>query len=218
MGLGRRTFIVIVLVVPVPLAAQSRTGFAVTPFVGLVKPGKDLLLRPGLMAGRDQEKQATMAVLGGRISLGLTTRFELEADIASGKSGLNTTSISAPSGTDARMLVYSGRLVFRFEEPLAPLWGTVSAGAAGVQRSFSSRASGQPTAVSDKTSVGGVIGGLIGFHISSRTALTIGVDAFIYNASFDVAATGSQPAGTTQSLTQRDLRFSVGLRVPIVGR
>ena len=47
--------------------------------------------------------------------------------------------------------------------------------------------------------------------------MIVGFDSFVYNAGFDVAANESQPAGKSPSLTQVDIRISLGIRVPIVG-
>lgn len=195
--------------------AQTR-GVAITPFVGLGFPGRDLLLRPGGLAGRDQEKQSLMAVVGGRIAIGLPGKLQLEGDIGYGSSGLKVTSLSAPSGTDASVLTLSGRLGYRFKSPLDPFWLTVHAGVASVRRSFSER-SGQPQTVADETSVGPVIGGSLAFRMTSRTAFIVGIEEFIYNASFDVAAAGNQPAGRSPSLTQNDLRITLGVRIPLLG-
>ena len=73
------------------------------------------------------------------------------------------------------------------------------------------------TAVTDKTSVGAQLGAEFNFRASRRAAVVIGLDDFLYNASFAVAATGSQGAGITQSLTQNDFRVTLGFRVAVAG-
>ncbi|MGE3617334.1 MAG: hypothetical protein AB7L66_15795 [Gemmatimonadales bacterium] len=198
-------------------SAQAKAGFSITPFLGAADPGRDLLLRPGLQAGLDQEKQAIYGLVGARIGFGLTPLIELEADIASGKSGLKVSTLAAPSGTDASVLTMTGRVSFRLKQPIEPMWITVNGGVAALKRSFSQRTPGVQTAISDKTSAGAVFGSVVGFRMSRRASLTIGADVFLYNASFHVAATGTQPAGETQALTQRDIRVTMGVRIPLTG-
>jgi len=206
----------IATLVAIPAFAQAKPGVAISPFFGVTIPMQDLLLRPGLVAGVDQEKQSVLGVVGGRISVGLSPRIELEAELGYGTSGLKISTLSSPSGTDVKLLTMSGRIAYRVKPVIEPFWLTVQAGVGAVNRKFSEN-SGLPSAIGNKTNVGGVIGTTLGFRATDRLAVVIGVDAFVYNASFDVAATGSQPAGTTQSLTQTDLRLSLGVRVPLLG-
>ncbi len=201
---------------PAATAAQGKAGVAVTPYFGLALPGRDLLLRPGQTAGRDQEKQGVLGVFGGRVSVGLTGPLEVEGDVAWGSSGLKISTLSAPSGTDADIRTMTGRLAYRLKPTIDPFWLSISGGVASIKRTFSGR-SGQPSGIKDATHVGAVIGTTLGFRLGSRAALVIGIDDFIYNASFDVAAAGSAPAGTTQSLTQNDIRITLGVRLAVVG-
>ena len=207
--------IAVILLVPATAAAQ-KTGVAVTPFFGLTLPGKALLLRPGLNAATDAEKQALLGVIGGRITIGLTEKFEIEGEVGYGSSGLKVASLSAPSGTDASVLTLSGLLVYRTKPAIEPFSLALHGGLAAVHRAFSER-SGTITAVTDKTNVGAQLGAEFNFRASRRAAVVIGLDDFLYNASFAVAATGSQPKGITQSLTQNDLRVTLGFRVAVAG-
>lgn len=215
---GRTVLLLLTGAVGIPVAgsAQGKSGVAVTPFLGLTVPGRDLLLRPGLAAGRDQEKQGLIGVFGGRLSIGLTEQLEVEADVAYGSSGLKLSTLSSPSGTDAAVLAMSGRLAFRLKPTIEPFWLTLNGGVAAISRTFSGR-SGQPAGIHDATNVGAVIGTTLGFRLGSRSAFVVGIDDFIYNASFDVDAAGTAPAGKTQSLTQNDIRLSLGLRFAVAG-
>ena len=199
-----------------PVAAQPNPGVAITPFVGLTVPHRDLLLRPGQTAGTDQERQTLFGLIGARVTVGLPAKFQLEGDVGYGSSGLQVSTLSAPSGTDASVLMLSGRIGYRFKSVLEPFWFTAHLGVASVKRSFSER-NNQPQSIADQTSVGAVAGGSFVFRMSARAALVVGIEEYIYNASFDVPASGSQPAGTTQSLTQNDLRVTIGVRVPLIG-
>ena len=208
--------VAVLLLAPITAAAQ-KTGVAVTPFLGLTVPGTVLLLRPGLNPVTDPEKQALLGVIGGRVNLGLSSSFELEGDVGYGSSGLKVASLSAPSGTNASVLTVSGSLVYRNKPAVEPFSLTLHGGIGAVHRSFSERA-GTATALRNKTNVGVLLGAGLNFRASSRSAVVIGVDDFIYNASFGVASTGSQPAGTTRSLTQNDIRITLGLRIAIAGQ
>jgi hypothetical protein len=200
-----------------PAASQTKAGLAITPFVGLTVARADLLLKPGQIAGRDQLKQSVYGVVGGSIAVGLSPRFELAVDVGSGSSGLRITTLSSPSGTRASVLTTSARLAFRIHEPTAPLSLTVHAGPAAIRRSFSDEVNQSDSPIHDRTSFGAVIGGAIRFRISSRVGLSIGVDDFIYNASFAVAASGPLPAGQSPELTQNDIRLAIGIRWTLIG-
>lgn len=208
--------LVLMLVAPA-VAVGQRAGLAVTPYLGLTWPGKTLLLRPGLNAATDAEKQAVYGLIGGRVGIGLTPSLELQGDLGYGSSGLKIASLSAPSGTNASVLTLSAELAYRTKPPVEPLSVTLHGGVGAVRRSFSEK-SGTPTAISNATNVGATLGIGFNFRSSRRTAVVLGIDDFIYNAAFKVAATGSQPAGTTQSLTQNDVRVSMGVRVALSGQ
>ncbi len=200
------------------LAAQqpSSISVAVTPFFGLTSPGRDLLLRPGLNVLRDPESQALFGVVGARLTVGVSGRFAVEADIGLGKSGLKVSSLSAPSGTEAKVSTLSGRLVYRIRPTSEPSWITLHAGIVSVHRSFSEN-SGVPSLIGDGTNVGGVFGATVGFRLANRAALTITADDFLYNASFDVLQAGGTKSRSL-SLTQNDIRVTIGIRIAVVGR
>lgn len=206
----------LVLLGPAPLVAQ-KTGVALTPFVGTTLFNRDLLLRPGLNAATDVEQQSLMVVVGARLNVGLTPSLELQGDMSVGSSGLKLTALSSPVGTDAKVTTMTGQVVYRTKSPIEPFSFTAHAGIGAVRRAFSER-SGLPPTIANKTNVGAVLGGTLNFHMTARTALTIGIEDFLYNASFAVAAVGAQPAGTTKSITQNDLRISLGVRLAIVGQ
>lgn len=194
----------------------QKTGVAVTPFFGLTVPGKLLLLRPGLDPAIQAEKQAVLGLIGGRINIGLTRSVEFQGDMGYGSSGLKVASLAAPSGTKASVLTMSGELVYRNKPAVEPFSLTLHGGVGAVHRSFSEN-TGTMTALRAKTNVGAVLGAGFNFRASRRMAVVIGIDDFIYNASFTLA-TGSQVAGVTQPLTQNDVRVSLGFRVAIAGQ
>lgn len=218
--MGRIRFVVAVALVtgPPALAAQrqSTISIAVTPYLGLMSPGRDLLLRPGLDATRDPESQALLGVIGGRLTIGLTDNFAVEGDVGFGKSGLKVSSLSAPSGTDAKVTQISGRLVYRTKRTTEPSWFAFHAGVASVGRSFTEN-SGIASRIKDGSSVGGVLGATLGVRMTARTALAITAEDYLYNASFDVAGNGGA-IQRSQSLTQNDIKVTIGVRVPLVGR
>ena len=219
--MGRfRTVVVAALAAgPTALQAQrsSTISVAVTPYFGLAIPGRDLLLRPGLNVERDPESQALYGVVGGRLTIGLTNKFAIEGDIGFGKSGLKVSSLSAPSGTDAKVTMISGRLVYRMKPTTEPSWFAFHAGVASVRHSFTEN-SGVVSNLKDGSGVGGVFGATLGFRMTERTAFTITAEDYLYNASFDVAGTTGGAIQRSQSLTQNDLRVTLGVRVPLVGR
>ena len=206
------------VVAPSVLPAQrhSRLSIALTPAFGLMSPGRDLLLRPGLDVTKDPESQALYGVLGGRVTIGFTDRFAIEGDIGLGSSGLKVSSLSAPSGTAAKVSMVSGRLVYRIKPTSEPSWIAFHAGVASVNHSFTEN-SGVVSLVKDGSSLGAVLGATLGFRLAGRTAFTITAEDYLYNASFDVARTGGIVA-RSQSLTQNDIRVMLGIRLAVVGR
>ncbi len=200
------------------LAAQQRSSVsvAVTPFFGLANPMRDLLLRPGLDALRDPESQALYGTVGARVTVDVSKRFAVEADIGLGKSGLKVSSLSAPSGTNVKVSTLSGRLVYRLRPTNEAAWFAAHAGVASVRRTFSEN-SGVPSRISDGSNVGGVLGATLGFRLADRAALTITADDFLYNAGFDVLRSGGTKTRSL-SLTQNDLRVTLGVRFVLVGR
>ena len=220
MGRIRTAVVVVLLTGPTVLPAQrqSTISVAVTPYLGLTSPGRDLLLRPGLNATRDPESQALFGVVGGRLTIGLADRFAVEGDIGFGKSGLKVSSLSAPSGTNAKVTKISGRLVYRIRPTTEPSWITIHAGVASVRHSFTENAGpGVVSQIKDGAGVGPVFGATLGFRMAGRTAFTITAEDYLYNASFDVAGTGGTIT-RSQSLTQNDLWVTLGVRIALVGR
>lgn len=194
----------------------QKTGVAVTPFFGLTVPGKLLLLRPGLDPSVQAEKQAVLGLVGGRINIGLTQSLEFQGDLGYGSSGLKVASLAAPSGTIASVLTMSGELVYRNKPAIEPFSLTLHGGVGAVHRSFSEN-TGTMTSLRAKTNIGAVLGAGFNFRASRRTAVVVGIDDFIYNATFTLG-TGTQTAGTTQPLTQNDVRVTLGFRVAIAGQ
>lgn len=219
MGWIRTAVVVVLLTGPTVLQAQRQSTIrvSVTPYLGLTSPGRDLLLRPGLNAVKNPESQALFGVVGGRVTIGFTDRFAVEGDVGFGKSGLKVSSLSAPSGTNAAVTTISGRLVYRIKPTTEPSWITLHAGVASVRRSFTENSgNGTPSQIKDGSNVGGVFGATLGFRMTGRTALTITAEDYLYNASFDVAGS-SGPMTRSQSLTQNDLRVTLGVRIAFVG-
>jgi hypothetical protein len=198
-------------------AAAQKTGVAITPFIGATLFNRDLLLRPGLDPATQAERQSLVAIIGARLNIGLSPKIELQGDLSYGSSGLKITSLSAPVGTDASVMAMAGQVVYRLKPSVEPFSLAIHGGVGAVKRSFSEK-NGTPATIADKTSVGAMLGATLNFRATSRTAVTIGIDDFVYNASFVMAAAGNQPGGTTQSLTQNDLRISLGLRIAVAGQ
>lgn len=214
-----RTMVGLALVTVATAAEAQRpakTSIAVTPYFGLVSPGRDLLLRPGLDPLRDPESQALLGVVGGRLTVGLSEKLAVEADVGIGKSGIQVSKLSAPSGTNAKVTTISGRLVYRTKPTTEPSSITLHAGLASVSRRFTEK-SGVPSLVKNGSNLGAVLGATIGFRMTARTALMITAEDYVYNASFDVAGTGGG-LQRSQSLTQNDIRVVVGVRFALFGQ
>ncbi len=209
-----------VALVAVATAAEaqrsSQTSIALTPYFGLVSPGRELLLRPGLDPLRDPESQALFGVAGGRLTVGLSEKLGVEADVGFGKSGLQVSKLSAPSGTNAKVTTISGRLVYRTKPTTEPSSVTLHAGLASVSRRFTEK-SGGPSSVKNRSNLGAVLGATIGFRMTARTALMISAEDYVYNASFEVTGPGGA-LQRTQSLTQNDIRVTVGVRFALFGQ
>ncbi len=219
MGPIRTMVAVAAIIVATTAEAQrsAKTSIAVTPYFGLVSPGRELLLRPGLDPLRDPESQALLGVVGGRLTVALSEKLGVEADVGLGKSGLQVSRLSAPSGTNAKVTTMSGRLVYRTKPVTEPSSITLHAGVGSVSRRFTEK-SGAPSLIENGSNLGAVLGASIGFRMTARTALMITAEDYLYNASFDVATPGGGAVRRSQSLTQNDIRVVVGVRFALVGQ
>ena len=194
-----------------PLAAQAgapsaRTGFSLTPYVGVLVPTKDLLDYQSEIT-----KLSTAVTLGGRIGIGLGSRIGIEGDIGYSPGSFDFSSSGASVNTDVKIWTGSGKLIVYLIPRTSPLWLGVSGGVGAVRHSFKKSSDGTPSPIEAGTDVGGVLGASAGIRIGPLLAVHVGAEDYLYNASFDVNGT------RTGGLTQHDLRFTGGIRIPFIG-
>jgi hypothetical protein len=111
---------------------------------------------------------------------------------------------------DVRILSGSGRATLYLIPRTSPFWIGVSGGVGAVRHTFKAGGTGSPT-VQPGTNVGAVLGAAAGIRIGRLIALNVGVEDYLYNASFDVNGT------KTAEKKQHDIRITGGIRVPFLG-
>jgi len=142
-------------------APAARTGFSLTPYIGVLAPTKDLPDYNG-----EVTKLKAAITFGGRLGVPIGSRIGIEGDIGYSPGSLEASGGGADLNTDV-----------------------IEAG----------------------TDVGGVAGVSAGIRVGRLLAVNVGVEDYLYNASFDVS--GAQTSGRSQ----HDLRFTGGLRIPLIG-
>ncbi|HEV8355819.1 MAG TPA: outer membrane beta-barrel protein [Gemmatimonadales bacterium] len=194
-----------------PLAAQAgapaaRTGFSITPYIGVLVPTTDLL---------DYNNQVTKlsaaVAFGGRVGIGLGARIGIEGDVGYSPGSFDFTSSGASVNTDVKILTGSGKLTVYLIPRTSPFWLGVSGGVGAVRHSFKESSDGTPSPIEAGTDVGGVLGASAGIRIGPLLAVHVGAEDYLYSASFDVNGT------KTSGKTQHDLRFTGGIRIPFIG-
>jgi hypothetical protein len=199
------------LATPVLAVAQWR-GVAVTPYLGLYVPTKDFLTPPAATIPEPSTQKVDVSIgYGARISAGVAPHWGVEGDLGVASGHLVVSSVGAVAGNDVKTVVGSGRVYYRTRPASEPFSATALAGLAVVSHRFSRTSEAGSPVVGDKTSLGGVVGGTIAFRLEERTALTLGLDGFVYSAQVDY---NGQP---TTARMQVDARLIVGLRIAIAG-
>jgi hypothetical protein len=187
-------------------APAARTGFSLTPYVGVLVPTTQLLAYNGQVT-----KLSAAVAFGGRVGIGLGSRIGIEGDVGYSPGSFDFSSSGPGVSTDVRVLTGSGRLTYYLIPRTSPLWLGVSGGVGAVRHSFKNSADGTPSQIQAGTDVGGVLGASAGIRIGPLLAIHVGAEDYLYSASFDVNGT------KTSGRTQHDLRFTGGIRIPFVG-
>lgn len=213
---ARKTGLVLVfLAASAPLAAQvgapaAKTGVSLTPYIGVLVPTADLFSYQDGTATQTTRISAAIT-FGGRLGIGLGNRFGIEGDV-----GYSPGSVDYEQGTgtsfnqDVRILTGSGRATFYLIPRTSPFWIGISGGVGAVRHTFKVGGSGAAT-VTPGTNVGGVLGASAGIRIGRLVAFNIGVEDYLYSASFDVNGT------KTAEKKQHDIRITGGVRIPFLG-
>src|ERR1043166_5369995 len=113
-----------------PLAAQAgapsaRTGFSLTPYVGVLVPTTDLL-----DYNNEVTKLSAAVTFGGRVGVGLGARIGIEGDVGYSPGSFDFSGGAASVNTDVKILTGSGKLTVYLIPRTSPLWLGVSGGAA----------------------------------------------------------------------------------------
>jgi hypothetical protein len=193
-------------------APAAKKGVSITPYLGVNIPTADLYTI-GSGTAAQSTKIAVGLTFGGRLGIGLGSRFGIEGDV-----GYSPGSVDFETGTggsttfnqDVRILSGSGRATLYLIPRTSPFWIGVSGGVAAVRHTFKTGTAGSPT-VTPGTNVGGVIGASAGIRIGRLIAINIGAEDYLYSASFDVNGT------KTAEKKQHDIRITGGIRVPFLG-
>jgi outer membrane protein with beta-barrel domain len=200
-----------------PLLAQvgapaTKKGLSITPYIGVNIPTEDLYTI-GSGTSAQSTKVSVGLTFGGRLGIGLGNRVGIEGDV-----GYSPGSVDIQTGAggttnfnqDVRILSGSGRVTLYLIPRTSPFWLGVSGGVGAVRHTFKTGTAGSPT-VKPGTDVGGVLGAGAGIRIGRLLAVSIGVEDYLYNASFDVDGT------KTAEKKQHDIRITGGIRVPFLG-
>jgi hypothetical protein len=187
-------------------APAARTGFSLTPYVGVLVPTTDLLAYNGQVT-----KLSAAVAFGGRVGIGLGSRIGIEGDVGYSPGSFDFTGTGASVNTDVRILSGSGKLTVYLIPRTSPFWLGVSGGVGAVRHSFKESSDGTPSPIKAGTDVGGVLGASAGIRIGPLLAIHVGAEDYLYSASFDVNGT------KTSGRTQHDLRFTGGIRIPFIG-
>jgi hypothetical protein len=208
--LGKVLAVAALLGLAVPAAAQSgapavRTGVSITPYIGVVIPTADLM-----DYNNQVTKLSTAITFGGRLGIGLGARFGIEGDVGYSPASLEFSSTGVTANQDVKILTGSAKASLYLIPRTSPFWIGVSGGVAAVRHSFTST-SGSGTVPDAGTNVGGVVGASAGIRIGRLVALNVGVEDYLYSASYDVNGT------KTSEKKQHDIRITGGIRVPFIG-
>ena len=192
--------------------AQSPTtepgsGFSLTPYLGVLFPTAELL-KAGTGAPL---KVATAITFGGRLGIGLGSRFAIDGDVGYSPGSLEFDSTGVAANQDVKVLSGSGRVTFYLIPRSYPLWIGVSGGAGAVRHTFSPTASSSALNIKTGTNVGGVVGASAGIRLGRLLALDVNAEDYLYDASFDVSGT------KTAERKQHDIRVSAGIHIPFLG-
>jgi hypothetical protein len=187
-------------------APASKTGFSITPYIGVLIPTKDLL---------NYNSQTTKLpigfVIGGRLGIGLGKRVGIEGDVGYSPGSLEISSTGSAFNQDVKTLTGGGKLTFYLIPRTSPFWIGVSGGVGAVRHSFAPGGAAVTAGLKSGTNVGGIVGASAGIRLGRILAINFGVEDYLYNASFD--ATG----GKTAAEKQHDVRFTGGVRIPFLG-
>ncbi len=187
-------------------APATKTGFSITPYLGVVIPTKDLL---------NYNSQTTKLpigfVFGGRLGIGLGQRVGIDGDVGYSPGSLEVSSTGTAYNQDVKTLTGAGKLTFYLIPRTSPFWLGVSGGVGAVRHTFAAGGAAATAGLKSGTNVGGIVGASAGIRLGRILAINFGAEDYLYNASFD--ATG----GTTAVQKQHDVRFTGGIRIPFLG-
>jgi hypothetical protein len=187
----------------------AKTGFAITPYLGVLIPTKDLLDYSS--SGNVPTKLGVAITFGARVGIGIGSHIGIEGDLGYSPGSLEFSSTGTAVNQDVKVWTGSGRLTLYLIPRTSPLWLGISGGVGGTRHSFSQNGYSGPSDIKPGTNVGAVLGASAGIRLGRIIAFNFGAEDYLYNASFDVNGT------KTAEKKQHDIRLTAGVRVPFLG-
>lgn len=193
-------------------APKAKTGFSITPYIGVTVPTADLLNYAKAGSTTPQVTKIPIGfTFGGRLGIGLGNRVGIEGDVGYSPGSLELSDSGTKVNQDVKTLTGSGRVTFYLIPRTSPLWIGVSGGVGAIRHTFAAGGAADLAGVKPNTSVGGVIGASAGIRLGRIIAFNVGAEDYLYNAKFDQ---NGQPLAEKK---QHDIHVTAGLRVPFLG-
>lgn len=192
------------LVGATPALAQL-PGIDFTVYGGVFVPLNDVVEEQVLGVDFTGKHESALAI-GGRLTLGLPGPLGVEGVVNYALSDVEVDSAATTATASAKVWAVSGRLVFEFGLPAAPLTFFVNGGVA-----YISRGGDFYEEVEDKSNVGGVAG--VGLKVGLPGLISLRLDAedYIYSAKPTLVDPLGNPIELADSQLQNDVIVSVGL-------
>jgi hypothetical protein len=183
-----------------PAAAQRRLDL--TPYLGVLVPTNDIVAAGGVSTGSPAAGHGADLVFGGRLTYWFDEAIGLEADVSLAPNALSSDAFGVAGSVDARFFSVNARLVQVFaRDPGSPAL-RLTGGLGFIATSYDEL---------EMTTGGlGVLG--IGFRLPiGGLALQLDAEDHISTAEWRLA-----DGEKTNREMQNDLRFSLGLVIPLV--
>ncbi|MHC5059210.1 MAG: outer membrane beta-barrel protein [Planctomycetota bacterium] len=193
------------LVVATPAQAQL-PGIDFTAYGGVFVPLNDVVEEQVLGVDFTGKHENALAI-GGRLTLGLPGPLGVEGAVNYALSDVEVDSAGTTGKASAHVWAVSGRLVFEFGLPAAPLTFFLNGGVA-----YISRGGDFYEGAEDKSNVGGVAGVGLKIGLPGLVAVRLDAEDYIYSAKpMLVDPVTGNPIELADSQLQNDVVVSVGL-------
>jgi hypothetical protein len=196
--------LLVALVSATPALAQL-PSIDFTAYGGVYVPLNDVVEEQVLGVDFTGKHENALAI-GGRLTLGLPGPLGVEGAVNYALSDVEVDSAGATVKESANVLAVSGRLVFEFGLPAAPLTFFLNGGVA-----YISRGGDFYEGVKDKSNVGGVAGVGLKLGLPGLVAIRLDAEDYIYSAKPMLVDPVGNPIELADSQLQNDIIVSVGL-------